>query len=888
MSVPRARLLDLMKVQCQIFQTTFNPEGIRTGNKILRQRLRGPALLSYYPQKLVTFKHLQKKFEKYDLITYEEEEEDRQEHIAALKARGKGAPKKKKEAPPANRMSTAACLAHGWMLTLSSEKEEVVGGMRSLPDKTLFPTLDRSISALSTSRLANQGAYKSQSHEAANESDPMDQLLAQLSEQQKRSFQQGTASTCDLDLTSQMSHLTLESHENINPQSLPTPTEDDSSAELAANLDTTNVPDHIPTPAEVIALKIELVRARNQITRMGQELALQFPPKPDMEATDHQASSSMASRVPPPTYNPHGISPQPRAHGHSPWGPPVAEEMPTETSAEHMSTSAFARARGIWNNAPRNTFGTQYTQVSLPTADDMNSPPWGNNNRTAMQPAATYDAPGSYGAPAPGYFSRPDRSGAKNNIARPRHGRSSRFDNPSRHGNSTFTNSFNGFDMNTAYQHSRYDAVPTNASPGLLVTGYQRSTGYGGTLSPHAAEFTSSSSGLAPWKNDASSISDGPTYLSATEPLNYRRLLDRNVTCDWKYIVDKIVCNNDQQASIFLQQKLKVGTPEQKYAIVEAIVSQAYPLMVNRFGNFLVQRCFEHGTPEQVVKIAESIRGNTLNLSMDAFGCHVIQKAFDSVPEDYKAIMVHELLRRIPETVVHRYACHVWQKLFELRWTETPPQIMVHVNEALDGMWHEVALGETGSLVVQNIFENCLEEDKRPCIEEVLANIDIVAHGQFGNWCIQHICEHGAPADRSRAIDHVIRFAAEYSMDQFASKVVEKCLKIRGPEFLGRYLDRVCEGRVDRPRIPLIDIASDQYGNYLIQYILTNSNQIHREMVAAHIRKHMVSLRGSKFGSRVGMLCTNHASATRPGPPMGPGMARGGMGGRFGNPAFNR
>lgn len=134
--------------------------------------------------------------------------------------------------------------------------------------------------------------------------------------------------------------------------------------------------------------------------------------------------------------------------------------------------------------------------------------------------------------------------------------------------------------------------------------------------------------------------------------------------------------------------------------------------MVNRFGNFLVQRCFEHGTPEQVIKIAEAIRGNTLNLSMDPFGCHVVQKAFDSVPENYKAIMVHELLRRIPETVIHRYACHVWQKLFELRWTESPPQIMKYVNEALRGMWHEVALGETGSLVVQNIFENCLEEDK--------------------------------------------------------------------------------------------------------------------------------------------------------------------------------
>jgi hypothetical protein len=185
--------------------------------------------------------------------------------------------------------------------------------------------------------------------------------------------------------------------------------------------------------------------------------------------------------------------------------------------------------------------------------------------------------------------------------------------------------------------------------------------------------------------------------------MNYRRLLDRNMSCNWKYIVDKIICNNDQQASIFLQQKLKVGTPEQKYEIVEAIITQAYPLMINRFGNFLVQRCFEHGTSEQIIAIAQATRGNTLALSMDAFGCHVIQKAFDCVPEEYKATMVHELLRRIPETVIHRYACHVWQKLFELRWSDSPPQIMRYVNEALRGMWHEVALGETGSLVVQYV-----------------------------------------------------------------------------------------------------------------------------------------------------------------------------------------
>ena len=181
---------------------------------------------------------------------------------------------------------------------------------------------------------------------------------------------------------------------------------------------------------------------------------------------------------------------------------------------------------------------------------------------------------------------------------------------------------------------------------------------------------------------------------------------------NWKLLVEKIVHGADQQSSIHMQQRIKVIETPEKHRMCEAILGHCYTLMINRFGNFLVQRVLEWGTPVQILAVANAIRGHVVTLSMDPFGCHVVQKAFDTVPEPNKAAMVHELLRSIPDTVIHRYACHVWQKLFELRWSDEPPQIMVYVNEALRGMWHEVALGETGSLVVQNIFENCLEEDK--------------------------------------------------------------------------------------------------------------------------------------------------------------------------------
>ncbi|PNS14468.1 hypothetical protein CAC42_3754 [Sphaceloma murrayae] len=380
------------------------------------------------------------------------------------------------------------------------------------------------------------------------------------------------------------------------------------------------------------------------------------------------------------------------------------------------------------------------------------------------------------------------------------------------------------------------------------------------TLSPMAAEFNAvpgTGFGPSPWNERNPREMVPQNYIPAHEPLNYRRLLDRNMTTDWPLIVDRIVIGNDQQASLFLQQKIKSGSPEQKQAIISIIIDRGVPLMINRFGNFLIQRCMEHGTPADVHAIAQAICGHTVNLSMDAFGCHVVQKAFDYAPEKQKKIMIHELLTRVKDTIIHRYACHVWQKLFELRWEGSRPEIMKFVNAELKGMWHDVALGETGSLVVQNIFENCTEEEKRPCIDEVLSSISVIATGQFGNWCIQHICEHGSIPDQAIAINHILMFATSYSTDQFASKVVEKCLKVCGNEFLDRYLERVCAYRHDVPRMDLIDIAGDQYGNYLIQHILTHADPTRREIVASHVRKHMVSLRGSKYGSRVAMLCTS-------------------------------
>ena len=74
-------------------------------------------------------------------------------------------------------------------------------------------------------------------------------------------------------------------------------------------------------------------------------------------------------------------------------------------------------------------------------------------------------------------------------------------------------------------------------------------------------------------------------------------------------------------------------------------------------------------------------------------------------------------------------------------------------------------------------------------MNEVLDNILVIAKGQWGNWVVQHILEQAEKkSDREMAFDAVIEEAVQLSMDQFASKVVEKTLRIGGPQFIAKLL----------------------------------------------------------------------------------------------------
>ncbi|KAF9970215.1 hypothetical protein BGZ73_007104 [Actinomortierella ambigua] len=91
--VPASKLATLQKLTCAIFGNVYNPTNARTGNKILRARLVGPTINSYYPSvRPIKMREITRMAPEMNLV--DQAEKVRLEDLAERKKRGKGPPKK--------------------------------------------------------------------------------------------------------------------------------------------------------------------------------------------------------------------------------------------------------------------------------------------------------------------------------------------------------------------------------------------------------------------------------------------------------------------------------------------------------------------------------------------------------------------------------------------------------------------------------------------------------------------------------------------------------------------------------------------------------------------------------------------------------------------------
>uniref|UniRef100_A0A8C1RYB9 Pumilio homolog 1 n=1 Tax=Cyprinus carpio TaxID=7962 RepID=A0A8C1RYB9_CYPCA len=304
--------------------------------------------------------------------------------------------------------------------------------------------------------------------------------------------------------------------------------------------------------------------------------------------------------------------------------------------------------------------------------------------------------------------------------------------------------------------------------------------------------------------------------------------------------------SQDQHGSRFIQLKLERASPAERQLVFNEILQAAYQLMVDVFGNYVIQKFFEFGSLDQKLALAERIRGHVLSLALQMYGCRVIQKALEFIPSDQQNEMVRELDGHVLKCVKDQNGNHVVQKCIEC----VQPHALQFIIDAFKGQVFALSTHPYGCRVIQRILEHCLPEQTLSILEEIHQHTEQLVQDQYGNYVIQHVLEHGRAEDKSKIVSEIRGNVLGLSQHKFASNVVEKCVTHSLRAERAMLIDEVCS-MADGPHSALYTMMKDQYANYVVQKMIDVAEPTQRKIVMHKIRPHIATLRKYTYGKHI-------------------------------------
>lgn len=317
----------------------------------------------------------------------------------------------------------------------------------------------------------------------------------------------------------------------------------------------------------------------------------------------------------------------------------------------------------------------------------------------------------------------------------------------------------------------------------------------------------------------------------------------------------------DQVGSRFIQEVIPKTNDEVIIKFYNEINDHVYQLMVDVFGNYVIQKLLETVHNEDISsKIMEHIKGNVETLTKSQYGCRIIQKALCNLSLEHKMIIANELKHTdIKECINDQNGNHVIQKAIE----NIPMEKIMFIVDQLRNSTSKYATHSYGCRVIQRLLEygddstreNILTELK-PCFSQLIKN-------EFGNYVIQYILK--SSNENSKTLEdsktHIIELVQDnvldFSCHKYASNVVEQIFVLGNDSqkktMYSLILPKNVKDATDLSEDELIYLMmKDQYANYVIQKMvkLSENGSKNQELLVLAIRSYLEKLKKNQQGQQ--------------------------------------
>lgn len=311
----------------------------------------------------------------------------------------------------------------------------------------------------------------------------------------------------------------------------------------------------------------------------------------------------------------------------------------------------------------------------------------------------------------------------------------------------------------------------------------------------------------------------------------------------------------DQYGCRFLQRKFDEDGSTAIDACFDEIIEEAVDLMMDPFGNYLLQKLLECCSDKQRADVVRAVsvvneNANTglpelVSIALNAHGTRAVQKLIETLSSDEEIELTTKALRPGVVTLIKDLnGNHVVQRCLQRLSAEDNQFIY----DAAKKHSVEIATHRHGCCVLQRCIDHATEEQKRPLVQEIADQALTLSRDPFGNYVVQYILDLGLSWANAEVMMRLVGNYAELSMQKFSSNVVEKCLKLADQQ-LEEHRNVVVREIMSSP---LLDrLLMDPYGNYVVQStLMVTKGPLHADLVE-RIRPHLPLIKNSPFGKRI-------------------------------------
>ncbi|CAN7094451.1 hypothetical protein BRARA_I03366 [Brassica rapa] len=287
----------------------------------------------------------------------------------------------------------------------------------------------------------------------------------------------------------------------------------------------------------------------------------------------------------------------------------------------------------------------------------------------------------------------------------------------------------------------------------------------------------------------------------------------------------------DQHGCRSLQRVLEDGSSIDAMVIFNEVIPHVVELMINPFGNYLMQKLLDVCNEEQrtmIILIVTQEPGLLVRIALNPHGTRVVQRLVESIKTKKQICIVTSALRPgFHNLAINVNGNHVIQRCLQCLTAQDNKFIF----EDATRFCIDIATHQHGCCVLQKCVAYSTGQQRENLITQISINSLFLAQHPYGNYAVQFVIEMRDFQATAMVLARLKGHYVELSMQKFSSHLVERCLTHCAESRPQIVLELISVHRFDL-------LIQDPYANFVIQAALSVAEgSLHAHLIEV-IRPH--------------------------------------------------